>query len=350
MGEPPPREEGRRSAPAALDRALRERPARMSEHDRLVERLCELVGLAAGYDDAFGKPVSTPLDARQAIAADLGFPSATDAEALDSIGRLERLRQGLLAPVTGVGGGRPPPGSPFPAGAAALATWRITADNGVTKEGRAPLEARGEALTLSLPRLPLGYYALTVEVGGNRAETTLIAAPAKCWDPRDFAEGRRSWGLAAQIYGLRSARNLGIGTYADAGAAAESAAALGAAFVGLSPVHALFESDRSKISPHSPSSRLFLETLHIDATAVAGFAGSEAARLYEASAERITALREATFVEHAGIWEVLNPMLEALWAEFRTRGGDRGFEAFRRELGEPLEAHATFEALSAQFR
>ena len=35
----------------------------------------------------------------------------------------------------------------------------------------------------------------------------------------------------------------------------------------------LFGSDRTKISPYSPSSRLFLETLHIDPTAVSGFAG-----------------------------------------------------------------------------
>ena len=47
-------------------------------------------------------------------------------------------------------------------------------------------------------------------------------------------------------------------------AAATEAGLRGASFLGLSPVHALFESDRSKISPYSPSSRLFLETLFIE--------------------------------------------------------------------------------------
>ena len=106
----------------------------------------------------------------------------------------------------------------------------------------------------------------------------------------------------------------------------------------------------AKISPYSPSSRLFLETLHIDPSAVPGFAGSRAARLLAEAAPRIAALREAALVDHAGVWSVLRPVLDALCADIRARGGDPAFEAFRRELGEPLEAHATFEALSEHFR
>ena len=116
-------------------------------------------------------------------------------------------------------------------------------------------------------------------------------------------EGGRAWGLAAQVYAFRSAANLGIGTYADVREAARGAAPLGASFIGLSPVHALFASDRTKVSPYSPSSRLFLETLHIDPQAVPGFAGSEAARLLAESGRqaRIAALRDAPLVDHAAL-------------------------------------------------
>ncbi|MBV9077222.1 MAG: malto-oligosyltrehalose synthase, partial [Methylobacteriaceae bacterium] len=161
----------------------------------------------------------------------------------------------------------------------------------------------------------------------------------------------RLWGLAAQVYAFRSEGNLGIGSYGDVREAAIGAAPLGASFLGLSPVHALFEADRTKISPYSPSSRLFLETVHVDPRAVPGFPGSEAARLLAEPerAARIAALRDAALVDHAGVWGELSVALEALWAERRGLR-DAGFDAFRRELGPDLERHATFEALSARFR
>ena len=64
---------------------------------------------------------------------------------------------------------------------------------------------------------------------------------------------------------------------------------------------------------------------------------------------RVAALREAELVDHAGVWAVLRPVLDALWATFKARG-DPAFDAFRRELGAALEDHATFEALSEHFR
>ena len=181
---------------------------------------------------------------------------------------------------------------------------------------------------LALPRLEPGYHRLAVAAGGQSSEATLIAAPARCWEPRAFTEGARAWGLAAQLYSFRSGGDLGIGTYADAGEAAAGAGALGASFLGLSPVHALFAADRAKISPYSPSSRLFLETLHIDPSAVPGFAGSRAARLLAEAAPRIAALREGALVDHLGVWSVLRPVFDALFADIRARGGDPAFDGF----------------------
>ncbi|RDI61249.1 maltooligosyl trehalose synthase [Microvirga subterranea] len=165
-------------------------------------------------------------------------------------------------------------------------------------------------------------------------------------------EGSRLWGTTAQIYSLRSSRNLGIGDYSDVSDLAAGTAEMGASFLGLSPVHALFSADRSKISPYSPSSRLFLETLFIDPTAVPGFAEGSAATLLEDASvvERLAALRDAPLVDHAAVWELKGPLLEALWREFRNGGNRLDFETFRRSGGEALRAHATFEALSEHFR
>ena len=94
------------------------------------------------------------------------------------------------------------------------ATWRLVDEGGAVREGR----SAGSAL--ALPRLEPGYHRLAVAAGGLSSEATLIAAPARCWEPRAFTEGARAWGLAAQLYSFRSGGDLGIGTYADAGEAA----------------------------------------------------------------------------------------------------------------------------------
>ena len=87
--------------------------------------------------------------------------------------------------------------------------------------------------------------------------------------------------MTAQVYSLRSERDFGIGDYADVAqiCASDAGALWRARSSGLSPVHALFESDRTKISPYSPSSRLFLESIFIDPRPVEGFSES-GARLF----------------------------------------------------------------------
>src|SRR5712691_7893820 len=72
----------------------------------------------------------------------------------------------------------------------------------------------------------------------------LAAAP----DQRDVrrayqGNGRRVWLLAVQLYAVRSRRNWGHGDFTDLAALVQLAGDMGAAGVGLNPLHALF-SDR----------------------------------------------------------------------------------------------------------
>lgn len=316
----------------------------MSERDALIERVAARAGIAPGYADAFGRSVSSPLETKAAILAGFGLPVGTEGEGRTSLAALERLHDAPVPALLPLLANRPTRIPLRGAGANGAASWRLVDEDGRSQEGRT---ADGG---LVLPRLQPGYHRILVEAGGASAEATVIAAPARCWEPRGIAEGAREWGLAAQLYALRSGRNIGIGSYSDVGQAAEEAGALGASFVGLSPVHALFAADRTKISPYSPSSRLFLETLYIDPRGIPGFAGSKAARLLEAAGGRVAKLREAQFVDHVGVWEVLRPVLEALWSDFEASGGERAFEDFRRAIGPALDDHATFEALSEHFQ
>ncbi|MBM1170413.1 malto-oligosyltrehalose synthase [Microvirga arabica] len=314
----------------------------MSRLDALLERMAALVGISSDYSDAFGKRVETGSGTRKALLAALGLDVSSEKGAQESLGRLEHLKAGPVPAVMTVEAGAP---ARIKLRSAAVAsTWSLIEEGGTTHEGRLTKTSR----TLDLPSLPMGYHRLRL---GDR-DATIIAAPDKCWEPDALKGNTRLWGLTAQVYSLRSERDLGIGDYADVALTAEGVGRFGGAFLGLSPVHALFAADRSKISPYSPSSRLFLESLYIDPTLVEGYAESGAPQLIGGSdvQQRLAKLRGASLIDYAEVWAIKRPVLDTLWSWFQTSGNKAAFETFRKEGGEALEAHATFEALSEHFR
>jgi (1->4)-alpha-D-glucan 1-alpha-D-glucosylmutase len=314
----------------------------MSKLDALLERVSALVGISPDYSDAFGKRVETSSDTRKALLTALGLDVSSEKGAQESLKRLERLKAGSVPAVITVEAGAP--AKIKLRGAAEASTWTLTEEDGTIHEGRLTKASR----TLDLPSLPMGYHHLQL---GDRA-ATIIAAPDSCWEPEVLGGDARLWGLTAQVYSLRSERDFGIGDYSDVALTVEGVSRVGGAFLGLSPVHALFAADRSKISPYSPSSRLFLESLYIDPTAVEGFAESGAQQLLEGldMEQRLAKLRSAQLIDYAEVWAIKRPVLDALWLWFQASGDKAAFETFRREGGEALEAHATFEALSEHFR
>src|SRR5690242_6547596 len=76
-------------------------------------------------------------------------------------------------------------------------------------------------------------------------------------------DGRRLWGIAVQLYSVRSQRNWGIGDFRDLCDIIRIAARAGASAIGLNPLHALFLDRPERASPYSPNSRLFLNPLYI---------------------------------------------------------------------------------------
>ena len=116
--------------------------------------------------------------------------------------------------------------------------------------------------------LPVGSYRLHLTDASSLSEKApLIVAPRTAF-AGDFD---RCWLLAVQLYGVRSARNWGIGDFTDLQALIELAAQLGADGVGLNPLHALFDDRPGDCSPYSPNSRLFLNALYIDVEAARAF-------------------------------------------------------------------------------
>jgi 4-alpha-glucanotransferase len=206
--------------------------------------------------------------------------------------------------------------------------------------------------------LPLGYHRLAVTVGAHSEETALIVTPRACYLPSELQPGGRAWGLTAQLYGVRSPRNWGIGDLTDLAALAAGAARQGASTLGINPLHALFPAEPRHISPYSPSSRLFLNPLYIDVEAVPDFADSAAAqaRIAGPDAATLAALRDSELVDYVQVAALKHPAFVDLYCSFAERhlGIDRvgavtergaAFRRFQREGGPTLAAYATFTAL-----
>ncbi|HKH01956.1 MAG TPA: 4-alpha-glucanotransferase, partial [Bradyrhizobium sp.] len=92
--------------------------------------------------------------------------------------------------------------------------WKIVSGEGIVAEGeaRAGQGGSGDRLIHWPPGLPEGSYRLQLrDAASVTDEAPLIVAPEKAFSG-DFD---RSWLLAVQLYGVRSARNWGIGDFSD---------------------------------------------------------------------------------------------------------------------------------------
>ena len=162
------------------------------------------------------------------------------------------------------------------------------------------------------------------------------AAPIPHW-----LENRRAWGLFCQLYELRSDRSWGIGDFADLARLSETAAAAGADFVGINPLHALFLSDPDRASPFTPSNRQFLNPLYIAMDDLPGSTRPDKAALAKVQA--------TDMVDYGLVARMKRKGLRAVFARKPFEGNrwpESDFEAFRAEGGLSLERHALFEALS----
>src|SRR3984893_19142751 len=162
--------------------------------------------------------------------------------------------------------------------------------------------------------LPLGYHRLDLEAGEITARLNLIVAPDRCHLPAELGPGSRKWGPSCQLYGLRSASNWGIRDFSDLGRLARAAGSCKAAVLGTNPLHALFAAEPLHISPYSPSSRIWLDYLYIDVTAVPGFSDDKTVHaLVESSwfgLTRATA-RSSEVIDYGAVAPCKRPVLAA---------------------------------------
>jgi 4-alpha-glucanotransferase len=214
---------------------------------------------------------------------------------------------------------------------------------------------------LPLPAdLLLGYHQLEIELEFAGRETcALIVAPDRCLEPADLTAGGKLWGVAVQLYALRSETNWGMGDFSDLAELLRLAAAAGAGFIGISPVHALFPSDPTLFSPYSASSRHALNVMFIDVATVLEVQGSRRAQAIMADPgfrARLTQVRAATQVDYPAVASLKMTVLRAAFERFRTEHLARhtaraaACRAFQRERGEAMRLHTLFDAIDGYLR
>ncbi len=342
-------------------------------NDASLDALLRLCAIEPCYHDIWGKEHRVTPEAAQALARAMGVDVSVGVDA--EVAALERERWGRrldAAYVVAELDGAPTITLRGPIDEAdRTLDWRLVQENGATRTGKlspatlardatATVDGREyAAFRYTLPEpLPLGYHAFELGSGDAVARTTIIVTPAACYLPEAVQDTKRVWGMALQLYTLRSERNWGIGDFTDLRQAIERFGERGAAVVGLNPLHALYPHNPEHISPYSPSSRLFLNVLYIDVEGVPEFAQCEAAQQQVYAQEfqqQIEALRAAAHVDYRGVAAAKLPVLEMLYQYFRAyhlardSKRARAFRTFQERGGELLYRHGLYEALQEHF-
>ncbi|VCU70761.1 4-alpha-glucanotransferase [Pigmentiphaga humi] len=315
----------------------------LSDHD--LAKLAESAGICVHWRDAMGREQVVGPDVLRTILAELCIDA-------DVPGCMEGMlrEQGAAAPLYTAQQGEP---ATVPcAGDAVQVACRVLYEDGGHLDGIARRCSPGQVVLPAVDRP--GYHTLLL----GDAACTLAVAPTRCFSVGDalHREHARAWGLGVQLYSLRrdplhavEAGSAGFGDFTALRHLAESAAARGAAAVAVSPVHAMFSADPRRYSPYAPSSRLFLNVLHVDPSDVFG-AQALAAVAAGGLAAELAELESLDLIDWPRAGRAKLAVLRALYDGFPGNAGAaevQDHDAFVRAGGAALQAHARYEAVHA---
>ena len=343
----------------------------------VLNRLARALGVMDRFVDATRRLRVTRDGTREAIALALGFDASSEAAAKASLHGLRRadhralpphrvvwvddpaLRTFLLerVPAEGRGPGRVDKREARYRVELAMEDGRVTrADlRSASNSGRT-----SRRVPLSLPTAPPpGYHDVTVTrlADGAFWRQRLIVAPDTCYTATEALRGRRGLGVWTHLYSLRGEPDRGVGDMCDLRELTRWAARCGADFVGLNPLHALWNR-QPHVSPYAPLSRLFRNPLYIDLNAVpeARFISDSLLKASTGKPNRsqfsATAGADDAWVDYDAVWSARRKSLKAMHRVFRRDHGDgstaraRACARYVAEGGRRLLDFATFMALA----
>jgi 4-alpha-glucanotransferase len=193
--------------------------------------------------------------------------------------------------------------------------------------------------------LDLGYHTVRARTGGVEATMSLIVTPRWLGLPESLST-RRSWGLAAQLYSVRSRASWGVGDLVDlTDLAVWSAAELGADFVLVNPLHAAEPVAPMEPSPYLPTSRRFFNPLYLRVERIPEYVDlppDALTRVHRLGADTRDALQSEDVIDRDTSWTAKRAALQAVHAVPRSAGRELDYRAYRDRHGQALRDFATW--------
>jgi len=349
----------------------------LAELTELAE-LATASGIEVEWVDQAGNPQRVGAATMRAVLGGLGT-AADDAVAVrQSLERLRTDRATRLLPehVVAVEGVAAAVVLQVPG--AARAAIILTLEDGTTRRVRVTAGVAYEVAgrpyirhDLHLPAaLPPGYHRLRARVGaaGRRGagpvdvDVPVIVAPARLPPP---AGGRRVFGVAAQLYSVRSEASFGLGDLGDlAELAAWAGAEHGAAFVAVNPLCAGAPSTPREDSPYLPTTKRFTDPSYLSVRSVPEYASldGDRRRAVDALAAQVAPDRSTVpadpLEDPAGVaagrglldrdaaWAAKSAALRIVHDAGRTAGRQALFERFVADGGADLRRWAVWWVLA----
>ncbi|MGH9613062.1 MAG: 4-alpha-glucanotransferase [Bryobacteraceae bacterium] len=344
-------------------------------YEQALDRTSGAYGIEPEYWDIWGRHHVASGAIRKSILASLGVDTG-NLETLDNAASSRALSDwaGLLPPTIVIGESEfASSGVPIsvPASLAiGCASFILTWEDGSSSSISVDLErlpVSGEAIFDSrcfigkrviFPEAPrLGYHTLSVRIasaeGSLQAQTRLIVAPDRAYQPDWLRAGGRAAGIGISLYGLRSTRNWGCGDTTDLEMFCDWAAGLGVDFVALNTLHAIPNRQPYNTSPYLPNCAFYRNLIYLDIERIEEFQSSRAVQrlLREPGIQsEIAALRASETVEYERVQHVKLLFLKLLFREFLRewkRGAPRShaFVDYAAAEGDLLGKYALHEAI-----
>lgn len=326
--------------------------------------LARRYGIATDYEDWTGRRVRVPETTLTAVLAALGVAAGTEQERNDALTAKLRAYWARRLPATIVGRtgeqirfwGHVTHGDP-------AEVW-VRLEDGTVRDGVEQvdnftppfdLDGRwvGEASFVLPTDLPLGYHRVWLRSGGSEASAALIVTPDWLGLPERLG-ARRAWGLAVQLYSVRSRQSWGVGDLTDlTDLAVWSAFRHGADYLLVNPLHAAGFSgpaNRMEPSPYLPTSRRFVNPIYLHVEAIPEFAElTKRSRVRRLRADVQTHAAGLDAVDRDSSWAAKRTALQWLHQQPRSAGRQLCYAAFRDREGRALDDFATWCALAEEY-
>lgn len=211
----------------------------------------------------------------------------------------------------------------------------------------------GEASFVLPTDLPLGYHRVHLRSGESETSTALIVTPDWLGLPEQLGN-RRAWGLATQLYSVRSRQSWGVGDLTDlTDLAVWSASRHGADYLLVNPLHAAAPpgpNSRMEPSPYLPTSRRFVNPLYLRVEAIPEFADlSKRSRVRRLRSEVQQRAADLDAIDRDSSWAAKRVALKLLHDQPRSAGRELSYAAFRGREGRALDDFATWCALAEKY-